>query len=301
VRDGQALRFENFTKVSLPKFPLDEQRTISAFLDHETAKIDALVAEQEELITLLKEKRQAVISHAVTKGLNPDAPMKDSGIEWLGEVPAHWDVGALGYLASVETGATPDRDNASFWGGTIPWIKTGEVNYLPIYEAEEFITDLGLENSSTKVAGAGTLLMAMYGQGATRGRVAILEVAAAYNQACAAIVFGDRLSTQYGRYFFIAAYDFVRDFGNETSQMNLSSGIIRKIQLPIPPLAEQAQIVALLDVQTTKIDALVAEAESAAALLKERRSALISAAVTGKINVRGIASSSRISTEAACA
>jgi hypothetical protein len=98
VRDGQALRYNNFTQVALPIVPAAEQVAIAAFLDHETAKIDALVAEQERLIELLKEKRQAVISHAVTKGLNPDAPMKASGVEWLGEVPAHWTVRKLSQL-----------------------------------------------------------------------------------------------------------------------------------------------------------------------------------------------------------
>ncbi|RRU90847.1 restriction endonuclease subunit S [Stutzerimonas xanthomarina] len=100
VRDGQALRYNNFVQLSLPFPSLNEQRTIGAFLDHETARIDALIEEQQRLIELLKEKRQAVISHAVTKGLDPTVPMKDSGVEWLGEVPAHWRVIKLGLLAS---------------------------------------------------------------------------------------------------------------------------------------------------------------------------------------------------------
>ncbi|MBK9266059.1 MAG: restriction endonuclease subunit S [Polyangiaceae bacterium] len=92
VRDGQALRFQNFAQVSLPLISDEEQTQIAKFLDYETAKIDALIEKQQQLIALLKEKRQAVISHAVTKGLNPDAPMRDSGVEWLGKVPAHWEV-----------------------------------------------------------------------------------------------------------------------------------------------------------------------------------------------------------------
>lgn len=109
VRDGQALRFANFILVDLPVVPEKEQTAIATFLDHETAKIDALVAEQEKLIALLQEKRQAVISHAVTKGLNPNAPMKDSGVEWLGEVPAHWEVCALRrVIAAIEQGWSPE-------------------------------------------------------------------------------------------------------------------------------------------------------------------------------------------------
>ena len=267
--------------------PLSEQTAIATFLDHETAKIDALVAEQEKLIALLQEKRQAVISHAVTKGLNPDAPMKDSGVDWLGEVPAHWGVSALSYLSSIETGSTPDRAVPRYWNGSIPWLKTGEINWSPIREAEEFITEEGLANSAAKLSKPGTLLMAMYGQGVTRGRVALLEIEATYNQACAAITFGSRLLPTYGRYFFVAAYDHIREGGNETSQMNLSAGLIAKFRLTVPPSHEQNAIVSFLDKETHRLDELVSEAEAVIELLQERRTALVSAAVTGQIDVRG--------------
>jgi type I restriction enzyme S subunit len=264
----------------------EEQSAIAAFLDRETGKIDALIAEQEKLLTLLAEKRQATISHAVTRGLNPNAPMKDSGVPWLGEVPAHWGVSALSYLASLSTGSTPDRGEPSYWGGSIPWLKTGEINWTPVCEAEEFITEAGLASCAVKIAQPGTLLMAMYGQGVTRGRVALLTIVATYNQACAAIQFGSRVAPAFGRYFFMAAYDHVRDAGNETSQMNLSAGLIAKIRLPVPPANEQVAIVRHLDSETMKLDALSGEAERGIALLRERRSALIAAAVTGKIDVR---------------
>jgi type I restriction enzyme S subunit len=212
--------------------------------------------------------------------------MKDSGVEWIGDVPAHWRVSALGYVASIETGSTPDRGNSEFWEGDIPWIKTGEINYQPIQTAEEYITGLGLSNSAAKIAPSGTLLMAMYLQGVTRGRVAALEIACAYNQACAAISFGASVDVRFARYFFIAAYEHVRDAGNETSQMNLSAGIIRKFKLTVPPISDQKEIVAFLDDESSRIDRLFLEAEQATALLRERRTALISAAVTGQIDVR---------------
>ena len=275
--------------VKIPLPPESEQACIAAFLDRETAKIDALVAEQQNLIALLKEKRQALISHAVTKGLDPDVPMKDSGVAWLGEVPAHWGVSALGYLATIETGATPDRAEPRYWNGSIPWLKTGEINWAPIREAEEFITEEGVANTAVRVAKPGMLLMAMYGQGATRGRVARLEIEATYNQACAAILFGDRLLPEFGRYFFMAAYEHVRDGGNETSQMNLSAGLIAKIRLPVPRIDEQVAVVLFLDSEIANLDGLTAEAERAIAFLQERRTALISAAVTGKIDVRRLA------------
>jgi len=271
-----------------PLPPADEQTAICTFLDRETAKIDALVEEQRRLIELLKEKRQAAISQAVTKGLNPNVPMKDSGVEWIGEAPQHWRVSALGYAARIDSGSTPDRANPHYWGGSIPWVKTGEVNYDPITQAEECITEAGLQGSSAKVALPGTLLMAMYGQGVTRGRVALLEVPAAYNQACAAIHFDIAVEPSFGRYFFMAAYQHVRDGGNETSQMNLSTGVIQKFKIAVPPSLEQMAIVDFLDRSIREIELLIGHADASLFLMSERRSALISAAVTGKIDVRGL-------------
>ena len=189
----QSMKYDDEKRLPVLKPTHDEQLAIANFLDRETAKIDTLIAEQEALLALLAEKRQATISHAVTRSLDPDVPMKDSGIAWLGGVPAHWKVGALGYLSSIQTGSTPDRENPRYWNGSIPWIKTGEVSWTAIREAEEFITEDALANTAVKISGPGTLLMAMYGQGVTRGRVALLEIDATYNQACAAMSFGPRM------------------------------------------------------------------------------------------------------------
>jgi type I restriction enzyme S subunit len=278
---------QQHSRMSVLLPPLQEQIQIARFLDHETARIDALIEEQQRLIELLREKRQAVISRAVTKGLDLTVPMKDSGVEWLGDVPAHWQVGAVGYFAGIDTGATPDRANPEYWGGDIPWIKTGEVNYENISQAEEHITSEGVKNSAAKVAPKGTLLMAMYGQGVTRGRVAILDIEAAYNQACAGIFVDSRVRVEFLRLFFIAAYPYVRDGGNETSQMNLSSGHIAKIKITVPPVNEQISVEHFLDAEMLRFDSLIHEAGLLAEHLQERRSAIISAAVTGKIDVRG--------------
>jgi len=268
-------------------FPfVQEQQKIANFLDHETAKIDTLIEKQQQLIKLLKEKRQAVISHAVTKGLNPNAPMRDSGVEWLGEVPEHWALSSLGYYANISTGATPDRSKSQYWDGDIPWIKTGEVRYDEITEAEEHITPDGVANSAVTLSPPGTLLMAMYGQGVTRGRVALLGIPATYNQACAAITPNGKLWNEYLRHFFMAAYHAIRDGGNETSQMNLNADIVSKFKVTIPDMYEQHKIVEFLDIELQTFDALIDKAVGAIELMQERRTALISAAVTGKIDVR---------------
>lgn len=286
LRDGKSISYEQFGAIPLPYPQPEVQSVIASFLDHETAKIDALIEKQQRLIELLKEKRQAVISHAVTKGLNLNTPMKDSGVEWMGKVPQHWKVGALGYNALISSGATPDRNNPAYWNGNIPWIKTGEVKYEEIFEAEEYISEDALCNSSVKLSPPGTLLMAMYGQGVTRGRVALLGVAATYNQACAAIIPSPELFNQYLLFFFMAAYHAIRDGGNETSQMNLNAEIVGKFKVAIPSLKEQHQIVTYLKPTLVKFDSMINRAESAILLMQERRTALISAAVTGKIDVR---------------
>ena len=283
----QSMKFEDMKRLPIPCPRHEEQAQIAHFLDHEIAKIDALIQEQQRLIKLLKEKRQAVISHAVTKGLDPTVPMKESGVEWLGEVPEHWKVGFLGYYSRIDTGATPDRSNPGYWNGDIPWVKTGEVNYELITSTEENITTDGVKNSAARVAPAGTLLMAMYGQGVTRGRVAILGIDAAYNQACAAISPLNGLDAEFLRLYMVAAYTFIRDHGNETSQMNLSSSYISKIPVTVPEsIKEQTAITKYLANEMGKFTNLISEAVRSKQLLGERRSALISAAVTGKIDVR---------------
>jgi type I restriction enzyme S subunit len=275
--------------IAIPVIERTEQQAITAFLDRETAKIDALVEKKRRLIELLKEKRAALISHAVTKGLNPDVPMKDSGTHWAGRLPTHWKECSLKYLATVDTGGTPDRNRPEYWNGDIPWVKTGEVNYDRIKGTAEHITTDGLRNSAAKIADPGTMLMALYGEGVTRGRVAILGIRAAYNQACAGIKFRKRLMLSgYARFWFMSAYEHIRDNGNETTQMNLSCGAIRNFKLPVPPLKEQQRITEFLDGESEKFDGLVAKVEAAIDRLLEYRTALISAAVTGKIDVRNI-------------
>ena len=278
--------FEQFKEIPFLQPPIQEQQQIADFLDKATAKIDTLIKKQTKQIELLKEKRQAVISHAVTKGINPNVPMKDSGVEWLGEIPEHWTCLSIGYISKIDSGATPNRDKNSYWGGNIPWIKTGEVNYSIIEDSQEKITMEGFLNSSLKLAKKGTILMAMYGQGITRGRIAVLGIDATYNQACAAINFNHKMSNEFAQYFFIASYNYNRDLGNETSQMNLNIAIINKMKITLPPLEEQQQIANYLDEKTSKIDALIEKSNKSIELLKEKRTALISAAVTGKIDVR---------------
>ncbi|HRE88246.1 MAG TPA: restriction endonuclease subunit S [Myxococcota bacterium] len=275
----------------LPIPSISEQEDISAFLDRETAKIDALVGEQQRLIELLKEKRQAVLSHAVTKGLNRAAAMKPSGIEWLGDVPAHWEVRRLKNVLKepLKYGANEpaELDDRAFprfiritdiddFGG----LKDETFKSLPVEVAQPFL----LED--------GDVLLAR--SGATVGKSFIYS--AQWGIACfAGYLIRARLQTTaclpMWLYYYCQTneyWDYVVGTQIQSTIQNVSAEKYSNLNLPLPPRAEQTTIVAFLDVETAKLDTLIAEAQRAIDLLQERRTALISAAVTGQIDVRNL-------------
>jgi type I restriction enzyme S subunit len=286
----QSMKFEEMRRLQMLCPSLDEQKQIADFLDHETAKIDALIEKQQRLIELLKEKRQAFISHAVTKGLNPNAPLKDSGVEWVDRVPAHWRVSKLGYHASVSNGATPSRENMLFWeNGTIGWLNSSKVNDEVIQEADQFITKLALSRTSVKPVNRGDLLMAITGEGQTRGRVAICNIEATINQHLAAISIYDKLIHHEFLYLWLEGnYERIRyeSEGAGSTKGAITCSEISAFPVILPPPEEQDLIVGYVAERKRKFDRLIREAISAIELIQERRTALISAAVTGKIDVR---------------
>ncbi|NJD36498.1 MAG: restriction endonuclease subunit S [Betaproteobacteria bacterium] len=273
---------------SLP--PHAEQTRIAAFLDRETAKIDDLVAEQRRLMELLKEKRQAVISHAVTQGLNPDAPMKPSGIEWLGDVPAHWDATPIKYVAKVGNGSTPSREVPEYWGETgFPWLNSSVVNASVVTEAEGFVTERALRECHLPIVAPPAILVGITGQGRTRGMAAMLGIEATINQHVAYVrPNSTKLDVRYLLRILESAYLKLRRDSEEAGATKgaITCGQIGNLRIPLPSLAEQRAISAFLDIETAKFDTLTAEAQHAIDLLQERRTALISAAVTGQIDVR---------------
>ena len=281
---------EKVSSVPIPMPSIPEQAAIAIFLDRETTKIDALIAEQQRLIELLQEKRQAVISHAVTKGLNPDAPMKESGIEWLGEVPGHWGVTRISRYATVGNGSTPSRDNQDYWrDGDIPWLSSGEVNQLHVTAASEFVTAQAIEECSLTVLPKGTVLVGMVGQGKTRGLSALLRIEAAINQNLAGIVTTSRLKPEYLHFVFQAMYEYLREYGRGGNQAALNCEILSAAIIPLPPYDEQEAVCVHLANACDQQDSLLTATHRTISLLQERRSALISAAVTGQIDVRGFA------------
>lgn len=273
--------------------PLVEQAGISAFLDRETAKIDALVAEQQRLIELLKDKRQAVISHAVTKGLNPDASMKPSGVEWLGDVPEQWSVRTIAKVSTKITNGYvgPTRDILVDTG--VPYIqathiKGGRVNFDDGY----FVMSEWSKGHAKSILAEEDVLIVQTGAGT--GDVGLVSSAEVGFNCHALIIVTTNQSALRGAFLSAvlqSAYGQEKLASIRTGAMHphLNCGEVKYVEIPLPPLIEQAEIVAHIRDTAGRFDALIAEAGIAIALLQERRSALISAAVTGQIDVRGLA------------
>lgn len=272
-------------RIPLP-FP-NEQRAIARFLKREMARIDALIKKKQRQIELLQEKRAAFISQAVTTGLDPNAPMKDSGVEWLGRIPRHWHVVRLGYFARVRNGSTPSRIYAGYWtDGVVPWLSSSKVNEDVITEPSEWITETARRESGLEIMRPGSVVIGLVGQGRTRGMSALMGVSAAINQNMAAITPGNRLVGRYLHYLLQHMYEPIREGGRGANQPALNCELIADLRVLLPPVGEQQAIAEHLDRVSDNLSALSAKIEASIDRLREYRTALISAAVTGKIDVR---------------
>jgi len=270
--------------------PLTEQLRIANFLEHETAKIDDLITKQQQLIELLKEKRQAVISHAVTKGLNTDVPMKDSGVEWLGEVPEHWEVKRVKHFGKVIGGFA--FKSSDFTDEGCPVIKISNVSHLSFdWGDSSFLPPSFSFTHKEYLAPKGALVFAMTRPVISGGiKVTLLDDDSAplVNQR---VGFMMVKSKNMARYILISTQSsaFLAHFVNNmtvTNQPNISSEGIESIYLPVPPMNEISRILFYVDRMNESYNRLIDKALLQVSLLQERRTALISAAVTGKIDVR---------------
>ena len=268
-----------------------EQNVIADFLDQETQKIDKLVAEQRRMMELLKEKRQAVISHAVTKGLNPQAPMKPSGIEWLGDVPEGWMVTRIKRLCSViSKGTTPTTIGEEFKTHGIRFLKAENITETGVVSDPEFF--ISEETHAVLSRGAlrsGDVLVVI--AGATTGKSAVLIeglLPANTNQAVSYLRLKNRQFSDFINLWLGTSYvrNLVLLDSVQAAQPNLSMEDLGNIPVPVPTDVELEQLITFLDTELAKFDTLTAEAQRAIDLLQERRTALISAAVTGQIDVR---------------
>ena len=271
--------------------PLEEQISIGYFLDHETAKIDALIAEQQRLIELLQEKRQAVISHAVTKGLNPDAPMKDSGVEWLGEVPEHWEI--MGLTKTIGPvvdyrGRTPTKCDSGTLLVTAKNIRNGGIDYAI---SEEYVDPVEAEQLLQRGKPAqGDVLFTME---APLGQVALVdrEDIALAQRVVKFRGIGDRMTNEFLMWWLIGSHSQyqLNSLSTGSTALGIKSSKLSAVICAVPPLQEQMAISNRIRDLHEQLASVHSSAMSQIDLLQERRSALISAAVTGQIDVRGLA------------
>jgi type I restriction enzyme, S subunit len=279
--------------LGLPSLP--EQHAITAFLDHETAKINTLIAKKERLIELLQEKRAALISHAVTKGLDPTVPMKDSGVEWLGEIPMHWEVKRLKFcLDSIEQGWSPTCENRPAeideWGV----LKVGCVNGIEFNPNENKALPTETQPISELEIKQGDVLVSRANTRELLGSASVVKQVRPHLLLCDKLyrlkIRPDSLNPIYlvlAMGSSIIRFQLERDAtGASNSMQNISQSTISNLVFPLADMSEQQAIVDYLDHETAKIDAFISRIRNGIEKLKEYSTALISAAVTGKIDVR---------------
>ncbi|MBY0455464.1 MAG: restriction endonuclease subunit S [Burkholderiaceae bacterium] len=281
--DSQAYLDE---KITYP--PLEEQQVIARFLDFKTAQIDALIAKQKILLDKLTEKRTALISHAVTKGLDPSVPMKDSGVAWLKEIPIDWATKRLRFLTTMSGGMTPSTGNSKYWGGDIPWITPKDMKGETLSGSIDTLTDAALQETGITLHESGRVLIVVRGMIlAHTFPVAINNVPSTVNQDMKAL--GTSLDYEYLALLLRGIQPLVLSVVEESAHGTkvLRTDIFKNIFLPLPPPEIQKVIVKQVTSLVTKLKFQKQHIESVIERLQEYRSALITNAVTGKIDVRG--------------
>ena len=270
------LDWREYLRFEIPAIPLGAQKDLA----HLIGSVRKAYRNERELIAVLTRLKQAAMRELFTRGLRGEAQKETE----IGLVPESWAIDLLDAHHSVVSGGTPSRGNPAYWtDGTIPWVKTTEVNYCVITETEEHITQQGLGSSAAKLLPAGTLLMAMYGQGVTRGKVAILGIEAACNQACAAIAPTDEaVAPRYLYHFLSWRYEAIRSLAHGGQQQNLNLEIVRDLPVAYPQAAdEQDEIIVILDA----LDRKIALHRQKRAVLEELFQSLLHKLMTGEIRV----------------
>ena len=278
---------------------LDEQRAIAAFLDRETERIDALVEKKRRLIERLREYRAALITRTVTRGLppeaaraaglNPSPPLKPSGVEWLGAVPEYWEVKPLRSLVSFRGGATPNKAREEFWDGDIPWVSPKDMKRASIADSEDHVTTAAVAASPITMLPLGTVLVVVRGMILAHSfPVAVTTAPVTINQDMKALFSQHPLSHTYLYWYLVGTGPVIVSLCDESAHgtRKLESATLALLPIPVPRPDEQLAIVAFLDGEMERIDTLVRRVESNIERLQEHRTALITAAVTGKIDVR---------------
>lgn len=265
---------KEFFEILVPVPPLAEQQKMASIL----SSVDAAIEKTEVIIEQTEKVKKGLMQQLLTKGTGHTKFKKTE----IGKVPEAWGVKKVEEIGTVGTGGTPKRDEPKNYGGSIPWIKTTEIKYNLIMQSEEYITEYALENSAAKLYPAGTVLLAMYGQGVTRGRCAILGIDAATNQASAAIVTKQEMINKFLYYVLELNYENLRKLGHGSNQSNLNTRFVKSFLIPVPPIHEQENIIKIISSIESKLMIEIRYLEE----LKKIKMGLMQSLLTGKVRVK---------------
>lgn len=274
-----------YDNMLIPVPLIEEQESIAAYLDDVTGKVDALIAEKQKQVEDLRAYRTSLITETVTRGLNPNAPLCPSGIDWLGEIPEHWEITKLKYVSTVQTGSTPSTSIEAYWDKPVKnWFTPGDFISFRLSSSNRKVSEQAFNKGACRIFPKGSILLV--GIGATLGKVGIVTVECSANQQVNAVTFNDKIYPLYGAYFLSSCHDTLNSVSNASTLAILNQDQTKQFSIVIPPLSEQQAIAEFLDVKTEKIDALIDELTKQLDELAEYKKAVISEAVTGKVDVR---------------
>lgn len=285
----QTLSFTHIANSELVFPPLPEQTKIAQFLDDKTTKIDEAIAIKEQQISLLKERKQILIHKAVTRGLDDSVTLKDSGVEWIGEIPEHWEVSKNGYISRIIRGASPrPAGHPIYFDGTdVPWLAVGDItkdDNIYLNEAVNFLTNAGKKQSRYILKGT----FVLSNSGATLGVPKILRISGCINDGVLAFLdLREDLIDKIFLYYYIASQTkrLREEMNQGATQPNLNTDLVKQLPIALPPLSEQKEISAYIETASQKIETAIGLKEQEIAKLKEYKSSLINGVVTGKVKV----------------
>lgn len=266
---------------------IEEQTAIVSYLDIKTAEIDQLIADKKRLLELYEEEKTAIINHAVTKGINPNVKMKDSGIEWLGETPEHWDIMRLKTIARIQTGRTPKIQNSKidfFENGELNWFTPSDFNQNEeLIESKRKIIHQAVKNGEVELFNEFSVYLVSIG--ATLGKVSFFREKASANQQINVISFNQTFNPLFGYYFLVGHKEMITLEADYTTLPILNQSKTKNLLLAVPPKEEQQSIVNFIETHSRHLNEKITQTEKLIELLTEYRTALISEVVTGKVKV----------------
>jgi len=288
VKDRNRLYWQDFKRMPSPVPPVEEQRHITRFLDTVGSKAQRFIRNKRRLIELLKEQKQNVINQAVTRGLNPNVKFKPSGVEWIGDIPEHWDARKLKFASKmIVGGATPASGQSELWDGDVVWVTPQDVSKNErLSSSARKLTSAGFASCSTVMVPPGSVVVTSR---APVGNVSFAEVQLCTNQGCKAVVPDERyLLNEYCFVLLKVMQPVFQKAANGTTFFEISTWAFENIKAPLPPTSEQEAILAEIKEATSTIDQAITRAQREIELMREYRIRLISDVVTGQVDVRGI-------------